>query len=154
MDSVFGSTCQRLHFGDKSSPDSCSGVQITLVRCLTSSMPPQTKIVARTAVSCRLRSKTPCNCHETDGFGHPTAGPKGGKQNHVTCVKVASDSSDAGCAATYFAVREEGAPAYGKCEPDSSVVRSCEYVLTCCELLCVGACEQDIDTHRMCHDVG
>ena len=70
---AFGSTYQRLHFGDKSSPDSCSGVQITLVRCLTSSIPPQTKIVARTAVSCRLRSKTPCNCHETDGFGHPNS---------------------------------------------------------------------------------
>ena len=77
-----------------------------------------------------------------------------GKQSHVTCVTVASDSSDAGCAALLSLLYGKmGAHAYGKCEPDSSV-RSCEYVLTCCELLCVGACEQDIDTHRMCHDVG
>ena len=55
-------TCEWLHFGDKSSPDPCSGVEITLVGCLTSCITPKTTDVTRTAVT----SVSGCNHRETD----------------------------------------------------------------------------------------
>ena len=72
-------TCEWLHFGDKSSPDPCSGVEITLVGCLTSCITPKTTDVTRTAVT----SVSGCNHRETDvkppglaTLGTPTHAPR------------------------------------------------------------------------------